>query len=151
MLIAMLVLWNFQVPAADMADIMVTNARINESPPGINVTAGYLVIHNHGNTTLHLQGVESGSFDRVELHESQVRDGIATMVRQDIITIPPASSIELAPGGYHLMLFDPVGLLRSGDSISLTLRFSGDLLITTNAIVVRPGNGHGGMDHSQHY
>jgi periplasmic copper chaperone A len=39
------------------------------------------------------------------------------------LTIEPGKTVKLAPGGYHLMLFDLKSALKQGEKIPLTLEF----------------------------
>ena len=40
------------------------------------------------------------------MHESSTTDGVARMRPTGPLTIAPGQTVELAPGGKHLMLFD---------------------------------------------
>lgn len=39
------------------------------------------------------------------------------------LTIEPGKTVKLAPGGYHLMLFDLKSQLKQGDKVPVTLEF----------------------------
>ena len=39
------------------------------------------------------------------------------------MTIDPGKTVKLAPGGYHLMLFDLKSPLKQGDKLPVTLEF----------------------------
>ena len=39
------------------------------------------------------------------------------------MTIEPGKTVKLAPGGYHLMLFDLKSPLKQGDKVPVTLEF----------------------------
>lgn len=104
--------------------LRVEGAWSRATPGGAQVAGGFLRITNTGATPDRLLG---GSFARagdVQVHEVAVRDGIVTM-RQVTggLEIPPGGSIELAPGGDHLMFTDLSAPLKEGESISGTLRF----------------------------
>ncbi len=60
---------------------------------------------------------------RVELH-SMTMDGNVMRMRQiDSIEIPAGKTVELQPGGLHLMFMDLKAPLSNGASFPLTLRF----------------------------
>lgn len=58
--------------------------------------------------------------------------GSMTMREVDAIELPAGEMVELAPGGYHIMLIDLVAPLEVGDEIELTLTFekAGDRTVT---------------------
>ncbi len=59
----------------------------------------------------------------VELHE-MVMDGDVMKMRQiPGLDIVPGRVLELKPGGFHVMLIDIKGKLRSGDVMPITLVF----------------------------
>ncbi|MBF8246519.1 MAG: copper chaperone PCu(A)C [Rickettsia sp.] len=63
--------------------------------------------------------------DRVELHDSFVdENGISRMRTVDSLVIPKNSSIELKPGGTHVMALNLKKKLVAGDKFDLTLYFS---------------------------
>jgi periplasmic copper chaperone A len=41
----------------------------------------------------------------------------------DGLTIDPGKTVKLAPGGYHLMMFDLKSPLKQGDTLPITLKF----------------------------
>ena len=51
------------------------------------------------------------------------------------IEVPAGGSVELKPGGYHLMLLNLVADLKAGDTIELTLQFEKAGKITVKAEV----------------
>ncbi|MFC4729249.1 copper chaperone PCu(A)C [Coralloluteibacterium thermophilus] len=78
------------------------------APPVAPVRAGYLTIHNAGSEPVEIEGVSSPAFARVELHATEESGGVSRMRRLDAIEVAPGEALELAPGGLHLMLMDPV-------------------------------------------
>lgn len=121
------------------ADISVEDAQIRQPMPGRTVTAGYLTLHNHTAADLQLVGVSSTSFDRAELHQHSHRDGMMRMEQVSAITVPAKGQVTLAPGGLHLMLFEPTAELEAGQSVALTLMFAdGGQLAVTVPVVAMP-------------
>ena len=58
-----------------------------------------------------------------QLHESVEKDGVATMQPVETLEIPAGGSVELKPGGYHIMLMGLKAPLKKGDMIMLELKF----------------------------
>lgn len=99
-------------------------------------TAAYLVIENRAPATVVLRAVESPLARRVELHEA-VQDGeYLRMRRLDGIEIPARSTVELRPGGLHLMLLELTQVPRAGETVPLRLFFEGSAA-PAGAVVVQ--------------
>jgi copper(I)-binding protein len=66
-----------------------------------------------------------------EVHETVTVDGGMKMQEVSSIKVTPEMSIEMKPGGYHVMLMGLVQPLEVGQTISVTLKFSksGDKVI----------------------
>jgi len=92
---------------------------VREAPPTAKVLAAYLQLHNHGDAARTLVSVESPAFKRVELHRSEEKNGMATMVRVTKIVIPAHGKVSFEPGSLHIMLIDPLARLKSGDTVKL--------------------------------
>jgi periplasmic copper chaperone A len=58
-----------------------------------------------------------------EVHEMRMDAGVMRMRAVDAIKLPAGQTVELKPGGYHLMLLDLKQPLALGDKVSVTLRF----------------------------
>lgn len=93
------------------------------TPPGAPVAGGYLKIENTGTEADRLVSATSEIAASTELHESVVKDGIASMR-------PMAGPLEIAAGqtveigaGNHIMFVKPVKTLKKGDEFKATLVF----------------------------
>ncbi|MGH8530240.1 MAG: copper chaperone PCu(A)C [Nevskiales bacterium] len=113
-----------------------TQAWIREAPPGAAVHAGYLVLRNNGDEDLVLSAVTSPAFARIELHEMTMHDGQMRMRRLDKIPMPAGATINLEPGGKHLMLFRATEPVTAGQHLPLELNF-GAIAIAVDAEVRR--------------
>ncbi|WP_298496569.1 copper uptake system-associated protein [uncultured Maritimibacter sp.] len=120
-----------------------------ETAPTAMSAGGYLTLVNTGETPDRLLSVEAG-FDRVMLHQSSEKDGVATMTHVEAIDLPAGSTVELAPGGYHVMFMGLGGdSLEDGEKIDATLVFeqAGRVEVQFNVEARGDTGGHGGMDH----
>lgn len=107
-------------PAPDIDDTWVRRA-----PPRAPVLAGFARIRNPGKTPERLLSAYSADAARVEIHEMRMDDGVMRMRRRESgLEIAPGQSIELRPGGDHLMLFEPKRAFAAGESIEIVLRFA---------------------------
>ena len=139
------------IAAASTADagapLEVSDARVPEAPPVATVLAGYMKITNRTADAVTIVAVRSSQFKHVEIHRTETRDGMARMVKQDAIEVAAGKSLELAPGGLHLMLIEPQQALRDGDIVALTVVLSNGQEVTVNAPVRRETAGH---EHHHH-
>jgi hypothetical protein len=113
--------------------------------------AAYLEIRNAGDAPDRLVGAHAEGVGAVELHKAEQKDGMMTMAPVEAIEVPAGGAALLAPGGYHLMLFDIAAPLREGDTLDLTLRFeqAGEIAVAV-PVMQREGMGGGtdsGMQH----
>lgn len=61
----------------------------------------------------------------VEIHEMAMADNVMKMRAVPGVDLPPGKTVELKPGGYHVMLLDLKQQLREGDSVPVTLVVEG--------------------------
>ena len=68
------------------------------------------------------------------------------------VTVPANGSVELAPGGYHVMLLDLKRQLQAGDTVPVTLVVEGKDGKTESIELMAPVKplGGGGMQHHKH-
>lgn len=106
------------------AEVQVEDAWVREAPPGARMLAAYLTVNNSGAEDLVLVEVQSPAFSHIMLHKSEVVDGVARMIHLDEIVIPAQGSVQLQPGGMHLMMPAPEARLSAGDRVPLVLIFA---------------------------
>jgi len=61
----------------------------------------------------------------VEVHEMVMDGNVMKMRAVPSLELPPGKTVELKPGGYHVMLMDLKQELKTGDSVPLTLVIEG--------------------------
>jgi len=122
LLLTILMLLSFNSYAAN--NLNITNSRIPEAPPGASVMAGYMEINNTSNKQIDITGVNSPSFESVEMHLSKEVDGFAKMLPQKMLSIPAKGKLILKPGSYHLMLIKPSKWFKHGEKIKLNFTLS---------------------------
>jgi copper(I)-binding protein len=105
-------------------DLVITQAWSRATPNGAKIGGGYLTIENKGSAADRLIGGSGDIAGKVEVHEMAVDNGVMKMRPLDKgLTIEPGKTIKLAPGGYHLMMFDLKGPLKQGEKVPVTLEF----------------------------
>ena len=77
--------------------------------------------------------------DIVELHQTLMNDGVMKMEKLPSgIPVPAGESVELKPGGLHVMILDIKRSLNPGDEVSLVLRFASGVEQKVTAEVRQP-------------
>ncbi len=125
----------FSLPAA-AENLQITDAWIKNLPMAVPVRAGYMHIANHQSLEVTIVSLQSKSFESIEIHQSLEADGMMTMRPVDRLSIPVGGSLELAPGGFHLMMMHPLEQLIPGQKVSVTLHYQ-DQKTQTIEMVVR--------------
>lgn len=125
------------LPVLAFADeaLSVNGAWIAKAPPGVKAHAGYLEIHNHGETERRLIAAKVSGYVGTMIHESRLKDGIASMHHLDEVVVAPGETITFKQHGLHLMLMGAEGSRQVGDTAPLTLIFSDGAEITVDMTV----------------
>lgn len=104
--------------------------------------AGYAKIVNRGNHPVRLIGASSSDYASVMPMRSRLAQGDSTMEMVNHIDIPAHGSVELAPGGYHLMLSHATHPVKPGDKVPMRLRFADGSVLQVDFSVL-PANAAG--------
>ncbi len=88
-----------------------------------DIASLYFTLENHGTETDTLRGL-SASIGTATLHDVVTEGGLTRMAPVGLLTIPPDGTIELRPGGYHVMLTGMAEPAIPGDSIEVRLTFA---------------------------
>jgi copper(I)-binding protein len=73
--------------------------------------------------------------EKAELHEVRMESGMMTMMPTKEITVPARGSVELKPGGLHVMFFGLKKPLQPGDQVSLVLKLNDGVSVPVAATV----------------
>lgn len=114
--------------AAPPAELLVQQAWTRAVPPNAPVAAGYVTLINGTQVDDRLVEVRSAAAERVEIHE-MLSAGDGTMQMREVeggLPLPGGISVDLRPGGLHLMFFTPdTERWQAGGEIPVTLVFEG--------------------------
>lgn len=111
------------IPMLVRAELQVSDAWIKHLPAAVPVRAGYLTLYNPGSRPVVIDSVYSDAFSSIEVHETVEQDGMMQMQRVPKLTVEANSSVQLSPGGLHLMMMGPVTASAPGDLVTITLEF----------------------------
>jgi periplasmic copper chaperone A len=105
-------------------DLTIEAPWLRATPGSAKVAGGYVRIANGGREPDRLVGASIPLAGRGEVHEMTVTDGIMKMRPiESGLPIPPGGSVELKPGGLHLMFLDLRTGLKPGEEVQGTLVF----------------------------
>ena len=94
------------------------------TPGGAKVAGGYMKLTNNGKEPDRLIGGSVPFAGRFEVHEMAMEGGVMKMRELPKgIEIKPGETVELKPGGYHLMFQDLKSGLKQGQTVKGTLVF----------------------------
>ncbi len=123
-----------------------------ETAVGQAVGGGFLTIANSGTHDDRLLSGTSPVAAEVQLHTMTMDGGVMRM-RQvtDGIAVPAKGSVELKPGGFHIMFMGLRRQLRQGERFPVTLRFRRAGNVTVQ-FAVQPVGSTGSMEvgHAGH-
>src|SRR5215212_216819 len=94
------------------------------TPKGAQVAGGYLKITNTGTTPDRLTGGAAEVAKRFEIHEMSTDGGVMKMreVKEGVV-IAPGATVELKPGGFHIMMVNLSKPLAKGEKVKGSLTF----------------------------
>ena len=117
-------------------EISVRDPWVRSNPPGASVTAAYMVIENPSATADELLSVSCDCSTSASLHVTETKEGSMVMKEAASVAVPAGASVELSPGGYHVMLEGLSGDIK--ESVVLELRFRSGTQISVKAPVLSP-------------
>lgn len=100
------------------------------------MTAAFMVLDNPTDDDIEIVAATSDVAGLVELHEMADVDG--TMVMREVdgpLVVPAQGSLELAPGGLHIMLMDLRSPLLPGEVVTIELALGDGSTIVLEAVV----------------
>jgi len=107
-----------------VGSLEITDAWSRATPKGAKTGAGYLTIHNTGAEADRLVAASSEAAGSVQVHEMTMDHGVMKMRPiADGLEIKPGETVELKPGGMHLIMSDLKRPLAPGEQIKGTLTF----------------------------
>ncbi len=137
------------VPSIKVGALVIDMPWIRATPPGAKAAAGYLKITNTGKEPDRLIGGLWPLASAVEVHEMSMAGGVMKMRKlENGLEIKPGQTVELSPGGYHLMLTGLQDRVREGKPIKVTLNFEKSGSVDVEFAVAPIGSRTGG--HMMH-
>jgi copper(I)-binding protein len=137
--------------------VEVKDAWVRTTVPGQKASGAFMNITAKEGAKL--VAVSSPVSGVTQVHEMKIEGDIMKMRPVPVLDIPAGKTLELKPGGYHVMLLDLKAPLVKGGTVPLTLVFKdakgveSKVELKVPVATAAPGAKMGsmpGMDHGQH-
>jgi len=102
--------------------IEIENAFVRPARMGMTA-AMYFQVINRTDKPDTLYAAYADVFELAQIHESYMKNGMMGMRRVKFVVVPPKSTFEFKPGGYHIMLINARKNLVKGDKVNVELWF----------------------------
>ncbi|MBF0401593.1 MAG: copper chaperone PCu(A)C [Magnetococcales bacterium] len=150
---SLLLTFLFALPVGAQDALQILDPWIREAPPVMQTLAAYMTINNPSQQEQTIVAVSSSVFSKVGIHETVQQEGMSMMEARERLVIAPNSRLQLAPGGYHLMLVTPQKPLKAKDRVPMTVTLGDGSKVTFEAEVrsgamgTKEDVGHKNMHH----
>jgi copper(I)-binding protein len=113
----------FAIAAPALAQLQVKEAWVRGTVPQQKTSGAFMQLTS--SSDVRLVAARTPVAGAVELHEMKMENDVMKMSAVPGIDIPAGKTVELKPGGYHVMLLDLKRQLKAGDTVPITLVFEG--------------------------
>jgi periplasmic copper chaperone A len=107
--------------SAQAQSVQIKDAWVRSTVAGQKGSGAFMKITAKEGTRL--TGVSSPLAGVAEVHEMKMEGDVMKMRAVPMLDIPAGGTVELKPGGYHLMLMDLKQALPVGSTVPVTLMF----------------------------
>ncbi len=132
----LLLLASYLLVNSAQAAVTISDAWVRENAPGQKVGAAYMTLNSTEESTLVY--VESPNAGSVEIHSMTMNNNVMKMRKLEELALKAGKPEKLAPGGFHLMLFDLKKPLKSGEKVEFKLCFKDKAGNITHQFVTLP-------------
>lgn len=101
------------------AQVKVENAWVRATVPNQQATGAFLNITSDKDARL--VGASSSLLPNVEIHEMAMENDVMKMRQVQSIDLPAGKTVELKPGGHHIMFMGLTEQVKEGGAVPLTL------------------------------
>jgi copper(I)-binding protein len=134
-----------------VGNLKIENPQARATVPAQKMSGGFLKIENKGGADK-LLSASSPASKTMELHTMTMEGNVMKMREVKAIDIPANGTVELKPGGLHLMFIDLKSQLKPGLSVPVKLKFekAGEVEVKFK-VGGYPAHGEPAHDHSKHH
>ena len=121
--------------APEGPQIEISGAWVRPSPMAAGNGAAYMLIENTGSEDDKVIGAWSDVAENVEIHDMTMDDGVMKMFHVESYDLPAGGSVELKPGGKHVMFIGLYDQLEVGQVVTIEVEFEKSGKMTVEAEV----------------
>jgi len=114
---------SIQAQEAKVGSIKIENAYVRATAPGQPAAGAFMKIDNSGAAD-QLVSASSPAAGEVQLHQMSMEGNVMKMGQVKDIAVPANGSVDLKPGGYHIMLMNIKAPLKAGETVPVKLKFA---------------------------
>ena len=114
---------SIQAQEAKVGSIKIENAYVRATAPGQPAAGAFMKIENSGSAD-QLVSASSPAAGEVQLHQMSREGNVMKMGQVKDIAVPANGSVDLKPGGYHIMLMNIKAPLKAGETVPVKLKFA---------------------------
>jgi periplasmic copper chaperone A len=118
--------------------VQITDYWVKENAPGQSVGAAYMTLNSPQDSSLVY--IETPAAGSVEIHSMSIENNVMKMRMLEELPLKAGKPEKLAPGGFHLMLFDLKAPLKAGETATFKLCFKDKTGNITHQNVTLPVN-----------
>jgi len=104
-------------------NVTVKDAWVRATVPTQKATGAFMQLQAARDSSF--VSVSSPLTPNVEVHEMAMQGDVMRMRQVRSLDLPAGKTVELKPGGYHIMLLNLKGQVKEGDTVPFTLVFEG--------------------------
>ena len=141
--------WSFQSVADVATQVTIESPFARAALKSQRNSAVFMQVINNGEQAA-IKQASSAAAEVVELHTHTNDNGVMRMRQIPEIELPANSTVELRPGGLHVMLIGLQRDLKVGDEVTVTLEFNDGSQRDVSAEVHKVMRHHKPMQKKQH-
>ena len=119
-------------------NLKIAHPHARPTAPAQSIGGGYLKLVNTGSTADRLLSASTPIAQSVQLHTMKMEGDVMRMREVGSIDVPAGQTVELQPGGLHLMLMGLKAPLVAGQRFPLKLMFEKAGEVTVEVSVDKP-------------
>jgi copper(I)-binding protein len=128
-----------QAEPSRIGDIVVEQAWARATTPSAKAGATYFVIRNTGTQSDRILSMETPVAGHAVAHQTRQEGDVSRMSEAGPLNVSPDGTLEMKPGGTHIMLMDLKGGLKVGQQFPLIITFEKAGKVEVPVKVGKPG------------
>ncbi|MFT3715861.1 MAG: copper chaperone PCu(A)C [Gordonia sp. (in: high G+C Gram-positive bacteria)] len=114
------------------SQVKISDQWVKAAPDGM--TSAFAKVRNNGKTQVRIVSASSDVAGSTQLHEVVTENGVSTMKEKaDGYVVGAGKTLDLTPGGAHIMLMDLRRPIAAGDLVTIQLVFADGSMQTVSA------------------